>query len=166
MGKEKIKIKKIPKKASLIPKSLKNIRKNESSLINNIKIGTIFNKKLKNKKSIFLDESEKEKNNCKIKKIKKKINKISKKSNNELINDRAICAHLLLNSYANVNPLEYMPDKTIEERMKSMREKVFSIFPELDSSKPNERTMDNEQQKKKEISSVNESHSTRELDII
>ena len=59
-----------------------------------------------------------------------------------------------------------MPDKTIEERMKSMREKVFSIFPELDSSKSNERTMENEQQKKKEISSVNESHSTRELDII
>jgi hypothetical protein len=81
-------------------------------------------------------------------------------------NNKNIYIHLLLNSYANVNPLEYMPDKTIEERMKSMREKVFSIFPELDSSKPNERTMDNEQQKKKEISSVNESHSTRELDII
>ena len=81
-------------------------------------------------------------------------------------NNKNIYIHLLLNSYSNVNPLEYMPDKTIEERMKSMREKVFSIFPELDSSKPNERTMDNEQQKKKEISSVNESHSTRELDII
>ena len=135
MGKEKIKIKKIPKKASLIPKRLKNIRKNESSLINNIKIGTIFNKKLKNKKNIFLDESEKEKNNCKIKKIKKKINKISKKSNNELINDRAICAHLLLNSYSNTKTIDFLPEKTIDQRIKSMKDKIISLFPELKNMK-------------------------------
>jgi len=135
MGKEKIKIKKIPKKASLIPKSLKNIRKNESSLINNIKIGTIFNKKLKNKKSIFLDESEKEKNNCKIKKIKNNINKISKKSNNELINDRAICAHLLLNSYSNTKTIDFLPEKTIDQRIKSMKDKIISLFPELKNMK-------------------------------
>ncbi len=135
MGKEKIKIKKIPKKASLIPKSLKNIRKNESSLINNIKINTIFNKKLKNKKNIFLDESEKEKNNCKIKKIKKKINKISKKSNNELINDRAICAHLLLNSYSNTKTIDFLPEKTIDQRIKSMKDKIISLFPELKNMK-------------------------------
>ena len=74
--------------------------------------------------------------------------------------------HLLLNSYANFNPLEYLPDKTIEERIKTMREKVYSVFPELDSSKTNKEKMENEQQKKKEISSVNESQSTRERDII
>ena len=135
MGKEKIKIKKIPKKASLIPKSLKNIRKNESSLINNIKIGTIFNKKLKNKKSIFLDESEKKKNNYKIKKIKNNINKISKKSNNELINDRAICAHLLLNSYSNTKTIDFLPEKTIDQRIKSMKDKIISLFPELKNMK-------------------------------
>ena len=74
--------------------------------------------------------------------------------------------HLLLNSYANFDPFEYLPDKTIEERIKTMREKVFSVFPELDSSKTNKEKMENEQLKKKEISSVNESHSTREIDII
>ena len=135
MGKEKIKIKKIPKKASLIPKSLKNIRKNESSHINNIKINTIFNKKLKNKKNIFLDESEREKNNCKIKKIKNKMNKISKKSNNELINDRAICAHLLLNSYSNTKTIDFLPEKTIDQRIKSMKDKIISLFPELKNMK-------------------------------
>ena len=80
--------------------------------------------------------------------------------------DKSIYIHLLLNSYANFNPLEYLPDKTIEERIKTMREKVYSVFPELDSSKNNKEKMENEQQKKKEISSVNESHSTREIDII
>ena len=135
MGKEKIKIKKIPKKASLIPKSLKNIRKNESTLINNIKINTIFNKKLKNKKNIFLDESEKEKTNCKIKKLKNNINKISKKSNNELINDRAICAHLLLNSYSNTKTIDFLPEKTIDQRIKSMKDKIISLFPELKNMK-------------------------------
>ena len=83
--------------------------------------------------------------------------------------DKSICdnyIHLLLNSYANFNPLEYLPDKTIEERVKTMREKVYSVFPELDSSKTDKEKMENEQQKKKEISSVNESHSTREIDII
>ena len=135
MGKEKIKIKKIPKKASLIPKSLKNMRKNESSHINNIKIDKILNKKLKNKKSIFLNESEKEKNNCKIKKIKKKINKISKKSNNNLIDDREICSHLLLNSYSNTKTLDFLPEKTIEQRIKTMKDKIISLFPELKNMK-------------------------------
>ena len=132
MGKEKIKIKKIPKKASLIPKSLKKIGKNESSHINKIKIDKLINKKLKNKKSLFLDESEKNKNNCKI---KKKINKISKKSYKDFIDDRAICSHLLLNSYSNTKTIDFLPEKTIEQRIKTMKDKIISLFPELKNMK-------------------------------
>ena len=109
--------------------------KNELSQINNIKIDKIFNKKLKYKKSIFLNESEKEKNNCKTKKIKKKINKISKKSNNDLIDDKAICSHLLLNSYSNTKTLDFLPEKTIEQRIKTMKDKIISLFPELKNMK-------------------------------
>ena len=72
----------------------------------------------------------------------------------------------MLNSYANKNSLEYLPEKTIEERIKSMREKLISVFPELQIEKINEEVVENEIQKKKEISSVNDSHSTREIDII
>ena len=80
--------------------------------------------------------------------------------------DTSIDTHLLLNSYANINPMDYLPDKTIEERIKTIREKIFFVFPELDASKTNEQILENEIQKKKEISSINESHSTKEIDII
>ena len=47
-----------------------------------------------------------------------------------------------------------------------MKQKIFEVFPNLDNSKINEEMIENELQKKKEISSINESHSTKEIDII
>ena len=136
MGKDRIKIKKIPKKASLIQKGLKKIKsKNESSNMNKIKIDEILNKKLKNKKTLFFDESKKGNNDYKLKKIKKKLNKNSKRTNNDLIDDTAICTHLLLNSYSNTNTLDFLPEKTIEQRIKTMKDKIISLFPELKNMK-------------------------------
>ena len=86
--------------------------------------------------------------------------------NSHSLKDKSIYAHLLLNSYANKNSLEYLPEKTIEERIKSMREKIITVFPELQIEKINEEVVENEIQKKKEISSVNDSHSTKEIEII
>ena len=82
------------------------------------------------------------------------------------LKDKSIYTHLLLNSYANKNSLEYLPEKTIEERIKTMREKIISVFPELQIGKTNDEIAENETQKKKEISSINDSHSTKEIDII
>ena len=92
------------------------------------------------------------------------------KSKRSLINinsleEKSICTHLLLNSYANKNNLEYLPGKTIEERINSMREKVLFLFPQLETEKSNEISSDNDEQKKKENSSVNESNSTKEFAI-
>jgi hypothetical protein len=94
--------------------------------------------------------------NSKPKRSLKNINSLEEKS---------ICTHLLLNSYANKNNLDYLPDKTIEERINSMREKVLFLFPQLETEKSNEISSDNDEQKKKENSSVNESNSTKELAI-
>ena len=80
--------------------------------------------------------------------------------------DESIFTHLLINSYANKNPLEYLPNKTIEERIKTMKEKILALFPDLENEKPNEEYNENELQKKKEFLSINDSHSTKELDII
>ena len=79
---------------------------------------------------------------------------------------KSIYTHLLLNQYANKNFLDYLPNKTFEERISNMREKILSIFPELERAKSNEEIMENEVQKKKEISSINETNSTKEIDII
>ena len=62
--------------------------------------------------------------------------------------------------------MDYLPDKTIEERIASMREKILSVFPELERAKSNDEINENEQQKKKDISSINETNSTKEIDII
>ena len=78
--------------------------------------------------------------------------------------DQNIYKHLLLNSYAFKNSLEYLPEKTIEERRKTMKEKILEIFPELEEEKSNEE--ENEKIKKKEFSSVNDSNSTKEIEII
>ncbi len=78
--------------------------------------------------------------------------------------DQNIYKHLLLNSYAFKNSLEYLPEKTIEERRKTMKEKILAIFPELEEEKSNEE--ENEKIKKKEFSSVNDSNSTKEIEII
>ena len=94
--------------------------------------------------------------NSKPKKSLKNINSLEEKR---------ICTHLLLNSYANKNNLDYLPDKTIEERINSMREKVLFLFPQLETEKSNEISSDNDEQKKKENSSVNESNSTKEFAI-
>lgn len=80
--------------------------------------------------------------------------------------DKSIYIHLLLNQYANKNFLEYLPNKTIDERTSSMREKILSVFPELEREKSNDEIIENEQQKKKDISSINETNSTKEIDII
>lgn len=79
-------------------------------------------------------------------------------------NEKYIYTHLLLNSYANINPLEYQPNKTINERAESMRKKILNFFPEIDKNKVNE-IQDIEEQKKKELFSCNESHSTKESEI-
>ena len=79
--------------------------------------------------------------------------------------DKSIYIHLLLNQYANKNFLEYLPNKTIDERTSSMREKILSVFPELEREKSNDEIIENEQQKKKDISSINETNSTKEIDI-
>ena len=80
--------------------------------------------------------------------------------------DKSIYSHLLLNQYTNKNFLDYLPNKTIEERISSMREKILSLFPKLERAKSNDELMENEQQKKKDISSFNETNSTKEIDII
>ena len=80
--------------------------------------------------------------------------------------DKSIYSHLLLNQYTNKNFLDYLPNKTIEERISSMREKILSLFPKLERVKSNDELMENEQQKKKDISSFNETNSTKEIDII
>ena len=99
--------------------------------------------------------------------IRRVTSKIKESTKNTSSNkDKSIETHLLLNSYANKNPLEYLPDKKIEERIKTMKEKILSIFPELESEKSNEELIENEIQKKKDFLSINDSHSTKELDII
>ena len=70
--------------------------------------------------------------------------------------DKNIYTHLLLNSYANINPLEYLPNKTIEERIKTMKEKILTLFPELESEKVNEEAIENGIQKKKDFLSNKE----------
>ena len=132
MGKNNIKIKKIPKKAILIPKGLKNTSKNEPSHLTKIKIDEqLLKPKIKNKKKLILNDNKKEKNNCKFKKIKKKIKKTSNKLSDDFIDDKAVCAHLLLNSYAHTNTLDFLPEKTTEQRIKTMRDKIISLFPDL-----------------------------------
>jgi hypothetical protein len=139
-------------------------------------------KRRKIKRKLYLDEinegekklerEERRKKNLSNKDIENiPIKGISSKSkennrNSHSLKDKSIYAHLLLNSYANKNSLEYLPEKTIEERINSMREKIFAVFPELQIEKINEEVIENENQKKKEISSVNDSHSTKEIDII
>ena len=70
------------------------------------------------------------------------------------------------NSFSSKDKNIYLPNKPIEERIKTMKQKIFEVFPNLDNSKINEEMIENELQKKKEISSINESHSTKEIDII
>ena len=136
MGKEKLKIANTSKKSKLIQKHLKESNKNETSIINKALISTKFlHKKRKIKSKIFLDKNnqEKIKYNPKAKSISKHIkikNELNEEENDE-IDDKIVCTHLLLNSYANTKTEEFLPEKTIEERINSMREKILSMFPDL-----------------------------------
>ena len=134
--------------------------------------------KVERKNLIGINKEEKgEKNLGKIEKYKEarengfmSLRERNSKPKKSLINvnsleDKRVCTHLLLNSYANKNTLEYLPDKTIEERIKSMRQKVLFLFPWLETEKPNEISLENDEQKKKDNLSVNESNSTKELAI-
>ena len=139
-------------------------------------------KRKKIKKQIYIGKKNKEEK--KLEKEEKKKKYLANKENEStslrastpktkdntknriLSKDKSIYIHLLLNSYANYDPLQYLSGKTIEERIQTMREKIFSVFPDLDTSKTNEEILENEIQKKKDISSINESHSTKEIDII
>ena len=118
MGKEKIKIKHPSKKSSLNPKYIKENNKNESSLINKAFISKKFlHKKRKNKNRINLDKIKQEKNKYNI-----KTNSKEKEEEKNSIDDKIICAHLLLNSYNNTQTKDFLPGKTIKERMNRMRE--------------------------------------------
>ena len=139
-------------------------------------------KRRKIKKKIYSDEINKEEKKLEREERRKKylsnkdtdntfIKGATSKSkennrNSHSLKDKSIYTHLLLNSYANINALEYLPEKTIEERIKTMREKILAVFPELQVEKTNEEVVENEIQKKKEISSINDSHSTKEIDTI
>ena len=99
---------------------------------------TVSKEKRKIKKKIFFDEikqGKKQNNNSKnIQKNKIKINKKVKDNEDDLIDDKIICSHLLLNSYFNVSTMDFLPEKTIEQRINTMREKIISIFPDLNNS--------------------------------
>ena len=58
--------------------------------------------------------------------------------------DKSIYSHLLLNQYTNKNFMDYLPNKTIEERISSMREKILSLFPKVERAKSNDELMENE----------------------
>ena len=136
MVKEKIKIKHPSKKSSLNPKYIKENNKNESSLINKAFISKKFlHKKRKNKNRINLDKIKQEKNkyNPKIKSNIQNIKTNSKEKEEEKnsIDDKIICAHLLLNSYNNTQTKDFLPGKTIKERMNTMRENIISLFPDI-----------------------------------
>ena len=136
MGKEKLKIKYAPKKINLISNNSNDKNKNELSLINNVKINKKFlRKKRKVKKNFYINGINKGKNkyynnirpNYKNNKIKKNLDEEEK----DIIDDKNVCAHLLLNSYANNDTKDFLPEKTIQQRINTMREKIVSIFPEL-----------------------------------
>ena len=143
---------------------------NELNNINEIKNENLFlEKKRKIKKKLFFDELKVENKNIDKNKIKKKYlgfkspfkkNKIKKeniydnKIDEEDISpkDNLICTHLLLNSYANVNKQEFLPEKTIQQRINSMREKIISIFPEITKIKPNNINInENDDNKRKKL---------------
>ena len=129
MVKEKIKIKiKHPsKKSGLNPKYIKENNKNESSLINKAFISKKFlHKKRKNKNRINLDKIKQEKNKYNI-----KTNSKEKEEEKNSIDDKIICAHLLLNSYNNTQTKDFLPGKTIKERINTMRENIISLFPDI-----------------------------------
>ena len=138
MGKDKLKIKKPPKKTDIISNDLNQDNKKETSILKNNNFEDRIIQKKKIKKRIFLNEIKSEKSNYKIK-YKSKTNYIKKvkkeNQDKDIIDDKTICAHLLLNSYAKTNNKDFLPEKTINQRINSMREKILNIFPELSETK-------------------------------
>ena len=137
--------------------------------INDIKIENIFlEKKRKIKKKLFFDEIKEENMDVNKIKLKKKFigfkpsfkkNKNEKQYQNTINRnndispkDKIILTHLLLNSYSNVNIQEFLPEKTVPQRINSMREKIISVFPDITKIKQNNLILDeNEDNRKKKI---------------
>ena len=139
MGKNKLKIKSISRKKPLISNHFTKSKKSKSlnlkySMINE----QISNEKRKIKKKLFFDEMKqgKKQNNItkNLQKNKTKINKKVKENQGDLIDDKIVCSHLLLNSYFNISTKDFLPEKTVEQRINTMREKIISIFPDLNNS--------------------------------
>ena len=130
MGKIKLKkIKSATKKLKLIQNPLNENNRNSSSnnFVNNI------NNKFSHKKRKIKKIKNKYDNNKII--SKNKINKIKndliKNDETDFIDDKIVCTHLLLNSYKNTNKNDFLPEKSIEQRINTIRGKLLSIFPDL-----------------------------------
>ena len=129
MGKIKLrKIKSATKKLKSIQNSLNEKNKNDSSIKLVNKINNKFShKKRKIKKAKNMYDNKIISNN----KIGKVNNTFNKNDSIEIIDDKMVCTHLLLNSYKNTNKNDFLPEKSIEQRINTIRGKLLSIFPDL-----------------------------------
>ena len=129
MGKIKLrKIKSATKKLKSIQNSLNEKNKNDSSIKLVNKINNKFShKKRKIKKAKNVYDNKIISNN----KIGKVNNTFNKNDSIDLIDDKMVCTHLLLNSYKNTNKNDFLPEKSIEQRINTIRGKLLSIFPDL-----------------------------------
>ena len=129
MGKIKLrKIKSATKKLKSIQNSLNEKNKNDSSIKLVNKINNKFShKKRKIKKAKNVYDNKIISNN----KIGKVNNTFNKNDSIEIIDDKMVCTHLLLNSYKNTNKNDFLPEKSIEQRINTIRGKLLSIFPDL-----------------------------------
>ena len=129
MGKIKLrKIKSATKKLKSIQNSLNEKNKNDSSIKLVNKINNKFShKKRKIKKAKNMYDNKIISNN----KIDKINNTVNKNDSIDIIDDKMVCTHLLLNSYKNTNKNDFLPEKSIEQRINTIRGKLLSIFPDL-----------------------------------
>ena len=111
---------------------------------------------------IVNDNIKNEFENSNFKETKK--NNIENSLNNETNKNKYIYAHLLINQYAHNNPLEYLPGKTIEERILTMKTKILELFPNLNQQQKINDKIEIDTSKKKDILSINESHTTKDSD--
>ena len=129
MGKIKLrKIKSATKKLKSIQNSLNEKNMNDSSIKLVNKINNKFShKKRKIKKAKNMYDNKIISNN----KIGKVNNTFNKNDSIDIIDDKMVCTHLLLNSYKNTNKNDFLPEKSIEQRINTIRGKLLSIFPDL-----------------------------------
>ena len=131
MGKIKLKkIKSAAKKLKLIQNPLNENNRNTSSsnnFVNNINY-KFSHKKRKIKKIKNKYDNNKIISKNKINKVK---NDLTKNDETDFIDDKIVCTHLLLNSYKNTNKNDFLPEKSIEQRINTIRGKLLSIFPDL-----------------------------------